>query len=385
MPSALPLPTTRDFERAFHAAVGAERKLEDAHDGSLYDRWAGVGALCMRRLVERDQGEARAIFFDGATDDRLDSYIEQHFDLERTQNAPGVGTAQLSRASATAGPGTFLKGTRVQVGRGGGVAPSYWSLSADVPAGTTDLTATVPIVASVDGPAGQVSLAAGDVPQLSLADPLWDNTWQVTRIDCAPGTLRQEDPAVRATIRQQRIDGRPGYETAIINAMRAAGASVVALYQSDFLGDSLDVGLNRIYVGDTGYESPIDLLRRCRLAVFKVGVAGTSIQVLPMTNNLLTVSASVRLWNSPERLNQVQAQADAVDAITEYFARRDNAFLWSELAIRAAVMKAVKNVHSVTLDVSSPEPTLLTLFDTVPLQRYRVAGSSVSATVLGPV
>lgn len=391
MPSAQPLPTIRDLQNAFHAAVGSQRKNEDSYDGSFYDRWGGVGALCMRRLAERDQGEARAIFFDTATDDRLDEYIARRFGAARIVDAPGVGTSGLTRLSAAAGAGTVLQGTRIAVGQNLGQL-SYWLVAADTPVGASGLSVTVPMHAVAPGPAGQISVKAGDLPVLQLADPLWDNTWQVASLDCAAGTTRQQDPAVRAAIRQARFDSRPGYPTAIIAAMVAAGATVVALYASDFLGSSVDVdvGLNRIYVGDAGYESPMALLTACRLAVSKVCVAGTSVQVLPMTNFLLYVNITVNLWASPEKLNRVQAQSDAVAAVTEYFARRDNAFLWSERAMRAAVMKAVPNVHSVTLTASDAggepvtEPLLSELFDSVPLQRYRVADWTVGATVLGP-
>lgn len=391
MPSSKPLPTVKDLEQAFHAAVGSERKTEDAHDGSFYDRLSGLGALTMRRIAERDQSEARAIFFDTAADDQLDFYIEQRFgvDAERARDTAGPGVAQFTRSSGIAGK--FLKGTRIAVGRGGSDAPRYWLVASDTLVGT-DLRASVPIVAGVTGPDGQISLSAGQVPVFGLADPLWDNSWQLVQIDCDPGTLRQKDATVRATIRQARIDGRPGYETAIIKAMTAAGASTVALYAGDFLGSESDVGLNRIYVGDGSYESPLALLTACRLAVSGVCVAGTSVQVLPMTNSLIYVKATVKLWASPERLNQVQAKADAAAAVVEYFARRDNAFLWSAAAIRSAVMKAVPNVHSVTIAAStdaaglSPvsEPTLATLFSVSPLPRFRVAPSTVNVVLSGP-
>lgn len=389
MPSAEPLPTIRDLQNAFHASVGAQRKNEDAYDGSFYDRWAGVGALCMLQLAERDQTEARAIFFDTATDDRLDEYIARRFGALRIVDAPGTGTSVLTRLSSAGGAGTVLQGTRIAVGQTLQQL-SYWTVAADTVAGGADLSVSVPMVAAAPGPAGQISVRSGDLPVLQVADPLWDNTWQVSSLDCGPGTIRQQDPAVRAGIRQARFDSRPGYPTAIVAAMVAAGASVVALYASDFLGSNSDVGLNRIYVGDAGYESPMALLTACRLAVSKVCVAGTSVQILPMTNFLLYVSITVKLWASPEKLNRVQAQGDAVAAVTEYFARRDNAFLWSERAMRAAVMKAVPNVHSVTLTAQDStgatvtEPVLTALFDSVPLKRYRVADWSVGATILGP-
>lgn len=390
MPSAQPLPTVPELEQAFHAAVGSERKTEDAHLGSIYDRMSGIGALTMRRIAERDQSEARAIFFDTATDDKLDSYIEQRFGASRDQDAPGSGVAQFSRSSGVAGK--FLKGTRIAVGRGGSEAPRYWLVSADTSVGT-DVLASVPIVAGVNGPAGQISLSAGQVSVFGLADPLWDNSWQLTQLDCAPGTVRQTDPTVRATIRQARFDARPGFETAILNAMVAAGASVVAMYASDFLSPTVpDVGLNRIYVGDGSYSSPLALLNACRLAIPGVAVAGTSVQVLPMRDALFFVRAAVKLWATPERFNQIQAQADAAASVVEYFARRDNAFLWSAAAIRAAVMKAVPNVHSVTVTAFTDsgmvtpvvEPAVATLFDVSPLPRYRVTDSTVSVTLAGP-
>jgi hypothetical protein len=182
--------------------------------------------------------------------------------------------------------------------------------------------------------------------------------------------------------------------------MVEAGASVVALYQSDYLGDALDFGLNRIYVGDAGYQTPTELLTACRLAVPRVGVAGTSIQVLPMESRIVYPLVTVHLWASPEKLNQVQAQPDAAAAVVEYFARRDNAFTWSNSAIRSAIMGVVKNVHSIDVVVRVlftppvmggvpslipvPEPVLATLFNVTPLPRYFTNDASVSVNIAGP-
>lgn len=397
MPSSAELPSLPELLNAFHASVGSEQKTEDAHLGSFYDRMAGVGALCMRTLAERDQGEARAIFFDTATDGQLDQYIEGRGYAERVQDTFGTGVASLSLPFPTLGD-LIYKGTRFSATRGAGDSPRYWVSTADVSVPSGSSTARVPIEATVPGAAGQISIASGQGATLSIVDRMLGTGWQIDRIDCGPGTSRQRDPEVRAVIRQDAKDRRPGYPTAIINAMIAAGASVVALYQSDYLGDAADYGLNRIYVGDSGYETPASLLATCRLAVPKVAVAGTAVQVLPITSVTLYPTVTVRLWASPERLNQLQAQSDSKAAVLEYFARRDNAFLWSEAGIRSAVMRVVKNVHSVVVSakimgldgggnpglVPAAEPDLTTLFNVSPLPRYSTSDWATTVSVLGP-
>lgn len=383
MPSHEPIPTIQEFLDAFHTAVRAERRVADENEGALYDVAGGVGAVLWRRMAERDRDEFRRTYFDTAPDDRLDEYLLRRLGKSRVQATRGTGTASLVRPSAAAGDGTFRLGTRIYASRGTGDAPRLYSVSVDTPVGASDVAATVPVEAGTVGPDGQLSASSSEV-QLWLGDPVWDATWAVKSIACGPGTAREENDAVRARVRDEQVDERIGFPTALERAMRDAGAEVVALFPSDFLGAGLDFGLNRIYVGDAAYESSPTLLRACRYVLYRHGIAGAAIQVLRMTTALLTVTATVRLWDAPERFDLVSAQADAAAAIVEYFRARENPFVWRLSGVRGAIYRAVPNVQAIEITTSSPEPVLASLFNTHPLPRYVVEPWGVNVTLEAP-
>jgi hypothetical protein len=247
----------------------------------------------------------------------------------------------------------------------------------------------VPVRAADVGPASQINVLRSEVSALQFEDALWDNTWTVDALVCSAGTSYEKDDAYRARARQEEKDRRVGYPTAIMQAMKDAGASVVALFPSDYLGGftlglNPDCGLNRIYVGDDNYNASAALLRACRMAVRSVCVGGTGVQVLPMALTSLSATIELKFWTVPEQFDAISAKADAAAAVVEYFRTRENPFIWQSSGIRARLYNAVPNVQAITLTMSSPEPVLATMFQTVPLPRYVLDASRVTVNLTGP-
>lgn len=386
MPSSEPLPTLQELLDAFEGAVTAKRAPADVNRGALYDLAAGTGALLFLRQAHRDQDEFRALYFANAQDERLTKYVELHFPGKgRIGDEPGPGLATLTRPSVSAGAGRIYEGTRVVLGASGSDPLRRYLVVGHHSVAATQSAVELPIKATVPGAAGAIDTRRGEARLMTIEDELWDTTWTVQSVVCSPGTERERNEAFRARIRQERTDDRPGYETKIAQALRACGAQHVLFFRSDYLGEDQDFGLNRIYVGDSNFEADAALLRACRLALPMCAVAGTSVQALPMGNADLEIAATVRFWSDPTQFDTTTAVAAWRAATVEYFASRENPFLWSEDALRGAMLRAyARNVQQIELDVSQPEPVVSEVVRSPTIIRHRVAAGDVSIQTLGP-
>jgi hypothetical protein len=384
MPVSSEAPTTQDYLAAYSGAVSARRTTADVHRGSRYDVLGGVGAVLFQRITTRDVDQFRATYFDTAQDTELDELEAKRYpDVPpRILAAKGKGFIQASRPSAAAGGGSFLAGTRVTVIYGAATPVRTFEISGPQTIGATALRAElIPIQAVEPGAGNPIDVSSSDVQQIRFEDPLWDNTWRVDHLTCGSGTDREKDADYRVRTRASRADSRIGYPTRIIAAMKAAGAQRVALFASDYLGEGLDRGLNRIYVGDTGYASSAALLRACRLATYSVCVLGTSAQVLPMAQQTLNLSADVELWDKADHISRDMLSADIASAISNYLASRQNPFVWSIDSMEGVALKAARQqAQAITVTASAAEPDLATLFDTFPLVAWFADPSKITVT-----
>lgn len=390
MPAPEPLPTLSELVDAFHGEVAMRKALRqlpppDGHEGALYDHAAGVGALVLTRVAERDRHEFRSIYFATAEGDRLDTLIVQRFARPRVEDTRGTGTAWIRRPTAGAGAGTIWGGTRIFVSVGRGDPPRYLRVSSDVAVGAaqTEVTA-LPVEAEIPGPTGAIEGTVNDFAVVRFEDPLWDNTWQVLEVDCGPGTLRERDPDYRANTKQERRDRRPGIPSFIERTCRNAGAGLVVMFAGNYLGDATDHGLNRVYVGTASGDSTPELLEACRLAMPGAAMAGTSVQVLGMSTVDLYVDLVLKLRAEPDSLGAEAVRAEASAAVLEYFASSERPFVWTYSGIRGAILKAVRNIYDLTVGTSLTEPIVANLFDSTTLLRYRVRPWAVSVKVTGP-
>src|ERR1700690_1945047 len=100
MPSILPIPSIEDLRKAFHAAVrGAKESTADGHAGSVYDHFAGLGAILWSQQAQRDKDQFSSIYFDYADGQELTDYVLAHDGIIRDQDTYGTGFIYLSRTS----------------------------------------------------------------------------------------------------------------------------------------------------------------------------------------------------------------------------------------------------------------------------------------------
>ncbi len=391
MPSAIPLPTTRELLDAYKGATQGERdETIDLHSGSGYDVHAGVGAMLWLREATRDRDIFRAVYVDTAEGDELDRIILKRTGVARIQETHGAGVAELRRASAGGGAGTFWRGTRISLLSGGLALPKVYPVAADMPCGATALGATVPVQA-FDGGAGHTADTIATPPLvIRIEDELWDDSWQVTRLACGEGTDRESPTAYRERARQGRRDARPGYIKSITDACVKAGASHVALFPSDFLATGPlgsptgDYGISRCFVGDSGYSATQALINRCIVALESVRVCGADLPVFGMAPAAVGLTIGIRLWNDPGRFDVQAIKRAALAGATNYFGSRSNAFYFRASAIGGAIRALVRDTQDIEVTPSPAEPVLATLFATAPLPRYYLNPSQVSITVSGP-
>lgn len=385
MPATTPVPTIDELRQAFDAAVSSSRAAADAHLGAFYDYLGGVGAICFRRLAQRDQGESQGLYFETASEDQLDRYLSSRFPrYARIENTPGRGYVVLQRPTAAAGQGIIYEGARILVASTGEDAQRTYMVSENWYVESTSLLERVPVRATVDGPAGAIDSHESTSRILRLEDALWDLSWTAMELICGKGTVRERNEEVIARLRESRRKGRPGFEDAIVARLMQAGAQKVVLIRSDYLGEDNDYGDNRAYVSDSNFETPAELLLACRLALDSIVVMGTGVQALPITNTVIGVKAVVEFWQAPESSDMSVAREAWRGAVLEYFEGRENPFLWSENAVRGAMLRAFgRGVHRITLTPSLPAPTAASVFSEA-LNRYRLDPSGLTIEMTGP-
>jgi hypothetical protein len=366
VPASDPLPSIRDLLTASsNAIVGTRQSVADTRRGSVYDHFAGSGAILVTREAARDRDSFRAVYLDTAEGDDLTRLVKLRYGINRTVPSYGTGAALLTRPTVAAGGGTVWEGTRVLVfaSAASPTARSYAPANdVQVAAGATAVT--VPIRATDIGPGSAVNLSGPAVARVD--DPLWDPTWQVAAVQCSDGTALESAPDVRARARATQLAARSGYPDAITAACVAQGAAYVALFDSDYT--PTDDGLCHCYVADAGFSTSTRLIRACTVALEGVRVCGADLQVFGMQIATVPVSAVVTLRDDPGRLPSPDVALR--DALSAAFATTRYDYDLDELAgVLAGASADVQEVaflsptSPATILVSGQMPPLLTRYE----------------------
>ena len=374
MPSTDGLPSVEALRRAFLAeatlSASARGEVADTHPGSLYDHCAGMGAVLAQRVAARDRDEFRALYF-ASSDERGMDLLAEFVGRPRQQGSHGTGSAVVTRTSGTSG--WFREGTRIAAGRSF-AGPEFYSVTTDTWAAASDASLSLPIHRVRTGGAVQ-RIRAGDPGVLRWEDPIWDPSWSIDVLYCSAGVEREDDQALREALRTERQDGRLGYALAITDACRAAGATFVALFDSDYLGEAEDFGLTRVYVADSGEVASEELLRACRIAVAGAAIGGIALQVLP--SQIVRLSVDLQVALSRDFNASAHLAADVVGAVVDYFS---DAVLWRQSGITGAVFRALPGIVdrvTVVAPVTEPARALPSV-----LNRYVVTTHDVRVALL---
>ncbi len=380
MPSQLPLPTIEELRQAFHNSVrGSKESTADGHAGSVYDHFAGVGAILWSWQAQRDKDQFESIYFEYSSGQELTDYVLAKDEIERSEDTYGTGFIYLSRPSISLGTGKFWKGTRVNLFNNG--TSVEYSVSSDTTASPNDLSIQVPIKANFTGPNSKIDLSGA---QVKIVDPLWDNTWIISRIKCDEGTDFQQASEFRALVKDTRKQSRVGYEDIIKKTCNDLGASNIFLFRSDFGGENLDYGINVAYVGDDNFSTTDELRYKCIVGLESVRVLGADLLVRPLGIQPLQFDLNVNLWTDPNKFDTVGLKTSIINIILDYFKQFQFSYDLNSItgAIRRILVNTVQSV-SFTLPVSS-QGILDNGVAPAILNKYIVSANSINVNLLGP-
>jgi len=381
MSSDLELPGVPELLDVFAAELRSRRGEADVHRGSNYDLAAGMGALLWARMAGRDRDLFRVCYFDGATDEDLNARVVAHDGPARVESTRGSGHAVIRRATTAGGAGTVWAGTRLLVSGTGTILPRVYLVSSDVSVGVVP-SATVPIEAEKVGSGVGIDTALLSGARMVIPDELWDTSWAVERVVCADGTDRETDSAYLARYRQDRIDRRRGYATAIIDACKTAGAAEVALFESDHI--TPDEGINRCFVADASFQATTDLLRRCRVAIDSARVCGCDMTVFGMSRQLCTFDLTLHLWDDPGRYNQDAIRVEATKAVLRYFDGSTNPYVYRFDGVRGELARSVPDLQSVVVNSGPSDTSIASILASSTLARLYTETGAITITLGGP-
>lgn len=385
MPSQYSEPTIAELREAFFNEVrGSKDRYADKHTGSILDHFAGAGAIMWSRLARRDTDMWRSILVDLADGQQLTERLSAQHGFDRVADTYGTGTANLARATASSGAGTVWKGTRIRI-VGDRITSGAFIVSQDTPVAAGDLFVSVPIRAERTGPG-----TATESTSARVEDPLWDATWNVTRLSCSDGTAFESPGDARARYRQAKDDGRVGFKASIEDACEAAGATYAVALASNYAGNAYDYGMNVVYVGDSTYNGNDALVRKVKIALESYRVLGDCMQVRPMARTQLSINANVHLWEPPSRVNVAELRRVLGKVAVSYFNGPTRGFSYSRDAIVGAWLRASNVVQYVEFTAPSVDSNVMQTIGGLPnfpatLPRYVLREEDVTITPLPPV
>ena len=392
MPSGMNLPNTTALITAFQAGVraspGGKPNNADVRTGSRYDVWGGVNAILSKRIAARAKGIFAQNYFSSASGDSLDLYISRRFNSQfpRIGAAYGTGVAALVRTGTSAT--TILDGTRISITIPGTDSQIWAVINGDVSIGAGALSVPVAIRTATMGASAAFSLAAGD-GQLKIEDPLDDSTWAVQSVTCGAGADREKDAAYRARVLTTLDNTRLGYETAIVTAMKAAGAANVQFFDSRWPYDDssyaptvgatqIDNGLNKVVVSDAGGGSTPALIRACQFALDAVACGGINAQAYGQIVQPLSFTVLVTMWSQVSTMDQSAIRAAIQARIVAYM--QTHGVYWRLVGVAAAAQQDAKDAQSVAVTCSESEPAMTNLFSSGVVKLYTVTDTAPLVT-----
>ncbi len=387
MPSELNVPVLPELLDAAAAELWSRRQTADAHRGSLYDIQAGVGAILWIRQAVRDRDSVRACYDDAADGDVLEWRVKRKGGHARIQATRGSGTALLQYPAVARPPGTYtlLAGTRIGIAQGSQI-PRFYRLSQDSVVLQTESGKLAPIEAVEVGPGTAIDSNSLNDPRMWWEDEIHDSNWSIASVSCSDGAARETNQEFLARWRQGKLDRRAGYKKTISDVCISAGASFVALLESDYVDGGDDLGVNRIFVGDASFQSSAALLRSCRLAVDSARVLGCDTTVWGVARTPAAFALTAHLWDQPSNVDQAAVRTAVQDGVLHYLTGRDSAFSFKRDGARAAILQACPEVQTLDFGPGDPVDTVIaTLMESTALPLLYADRSLIQVNLSAPV
>lgn len=236
------------------------------YEGSDANIVVGSTSVMADHVVKHLGYRFNALLLDGASEEDLDRYAYDRYQLFRKGASPAVGKVTISRPTAAAGSGSIPVGTKVL-----SVSNAEYITTTVANFGAADLTSSANVRAVNAGKASQAAI--NQLRRFQRPDQLFDNTLTVTNeAPTAHGEDVETDDDFRNRIRQFWKTARRGVLPAIeFGALGVPGvvsaqaievlttgaqpARVVNLYISDSSGVASDVLAQDVAVALLDYRA----------------------------------------------------------------------------------------------------------------------------------
>ncbi len=213
-------PAWQDIYDVGRYALQARRPTMIINQGDVSDAFLAGAATMVDASIGENAKRFRAVFLDGAEGDDLTQRASDS-GTDRFSGAPAIGSVVLARASSSAGAGTIPAG--FLVGSEPDTTGAFSTYTLDSPAvfGALDLTKTVTVTCTKDGPQGNVAattvtrMLGGDVgaafdPSITVNNPVL----------FAGGANEESDEDLRARAKSDFLNQVRGTDSAIETGAR---------------------------------------------------------------------------------------------------------------------------------------------------------------------
>lgn len=257
-------------------------------EGDVSDCFIAGCATMTDASIGENAARVRATFLDGAFGADLTHTASDH-NTDRFDGAPALGTVVLARPTVAAGGGTVAAGFVVGSVPDASGAFSTYTLDTAAVFGALDLTKTVTVTCTKDGPAGNVQpntvtrMLGGDV------GPAFDPSITVNNPGLFTGGANKEaDEDLRTRAKTEPLTRVRGTDDAIIR-----GAKTIPQVKRASINDDGGAGSATLYVSDADGNSNAAMVAAVVAILPDWAVVGSVINVVGAA--LLIVAIDVSL------------------------------------------------------------------------------------------
>jgi len=286
------IPTRLDYYRLGRDYItGRNTKIDPAQvdiDGSNVNIFVGVASVLADKVTRQLAYRTAALLLDGATEEDLDRYVWDRYQLTRKGASAAIGAVRVFRTSTAAGAGTVPSGTVVAAPNG---VEYVLTTSATFAGADTEVTARVRAVQA--GKSTQVGKNA--ITSFRNAGDLFDPTLRINNDKpTAGGEDRELDPVFRDRVRAFWKAARRGTLGAIeFGALTVAG--VVSAQASEILNPDGNPGrLVELYIADSSGVASDALADIVRAALLEYRAAGIQVQVFTSLPEIVDIELRLK-------------------------------------------------------------------------------------------
>jgi uncharacterized phage protein gp47/JayE len=255
-------------------------------DGDQSTAIVRAGAAMVDHVAGWFAGQIRAMFFNGAVDDELDSIIMDRLQMPRNPATGAYGSVTFTRAGSGAA-NTIVSGTQVTTPADATGAVSTYLTDYDIPYPSGAFSITAGATCALPGTGGNFAVTGSPVA-LAIVDALPDTSITATTTGFAGGNDVESDPhylmrAVTRTLTERR---------ATLQALEEGALEATGVTVSKAVEDT-DTGLVTVRVSDDSGESTLEMQHLADVALEAWHAAGVYVAAQGMHASQLALHVTI--------------------------------------------------------------------------------------------